>query len=119
MMRRLVRAVIRNATVTASEGLTLRIDPVLLRAANILPLEEVEIVNHATAERTLSFAELGEAGRVSAPGVRVGDCVSILSFGLLHDGQTLAHKATIVELAGENRVVAVGEVAAVVPTEHD
>ena len=113
MMRRLVRAAIRNATITRSEGLTLRVDPLILRAANILPLEEIEIVNHATGERTLSFAEIGEPGQVSAPGVRTGDTVSILSFGLMHDGQTLAHKATIVTLDGENRVVAVGEVAAV------
>jgi len=112
-MRRLVRAAIRNATVTSSEGLTLRIDPVILRAANILPLEEIEIVNHATNERVVTFTEIGEAGQVLAPRMRTGDTVSIVSFGLMHDGQTLAHKATIVELDGENRVVAVGEVAAV------
>lgn len=117
MMRRLVRAAIRNATVTAGDGMTLRIDPVILRAANILPLEEVEIVNHATHERVVTFAEIGQSGQVSAPGVRTADTISILSFGLMHDGQTLAHKATIVELDGENRVVAVGEVAAVSAAE--
>lgn len=113
MMRRLVRAAIRNATVSRGEGFTLRIDPVILRAANILPLEEVEVVNHATGERTVTFAEPGESGMVIAPRTRAGDVVSIVAWGVMHDGQTLAHKATIVTLEGKNRVVAVTEVAAV------
>lgn len=109
MMRRLVRAAIRNATVTRSEGLTLKIDPVLLRAANILPLEEVEIVHHATAQRFVTFAEEGAAGDVSVPRVRAGDTVSIISWGVMHDGQTLAHKATIVTLDAQNMVIAINE----------
>jgi aspartate 1-decarboxylase len=111
MMRRLVRAAIQNATVTQGEGLTLRIDPVILRAANILPLEEVELVNHATNERFTTFAETAAGGEVTAPRVRSGDTISIVSWGLLHDGQTLAHRATIVTLDRDNRVVAVSETA--------
>ena len=109
MMRRLVRAAIRNATVTRSEGLTLKVDPVLLRAANILPLEEVEIVHHDTAQRFLTFAEEGAAGEVCVPRVRAGDVVSILSWGTMHDGQTLAHKAKVVTLDGANVVIALVE----------
>ena len=109
MMRRLVRAAIRNATVTRSEGLTLRIDSVLLRAADILPLEEVEIVHHATAQRFVTFAEEGAAGEVSVPRVRAGDTISILSWGTMHDGQTLAHRAKLVTLDASNRVVALVE----------
>ncbi|HVG24160.1 MAG TPA: aspartate 1-decarboxylase [Thermoanaerobaculia bacterium] len=113
MMRRLVRAVIRNATVTRSEGLTLKLDPVLLRAANILPLEEVEIVHHATAQRFVTFAESGAAGEVSVPEVRAGDVISIIAYGILHDGQTLAHEATLVTLAEANQIVAVAQARAV------
>ena len=112
MMRRLVRAAIQNATVTRGEALTLRIDPVILRAANILPLEEVELVNQATGERFTTFAEPGGDGEVIAPRARTGDTVSIVSWGLLHDGQTLAHRATIVTLDGATRVIAVREAAA-------
>jgi aspartate 1-decarboxylase len=112
MMRRLVRAAIQNATVTSGEGLTLRIDPVILRAANILPLEEVELVDHETGERLTTFAEIGGDGEVVAPHVRVGDIISIVAWGVLHDGQTLAHKATIVTLDPDNRVIAVTEAAA-------
>ncbi|HEX8618565.1 MAG TPA: aspartate 1-decarboxylase [Thermoanaerobaculia bacterium] len=109
MMRRLVRAAIQNATATRGEGLTLRIDPVILRAANILPLEEVELVNHATNERVTTFAEIAAEGQVIAPRVRTGDTISIVSWGLLHDGQTLAHRATIVTLDATNHIIAVSE----------
>jgi aspartate 1-decarboxylase len=114
MMRRLVRAAIRGATVTASEGLTLRVDPILLRAANILPLEEVEIVNHATGERFVTFAEAGVegSGTVAIARVRAGDVVSILSWGFLHDGQTLAHQARLVTVDGSNQVISISEDAA-------
>ena len=109
MMRRLVRAAIRNATVTRSEGVTLRIDPLILTAANILPLEEVEIVNHATGERVVTFAEAGASGEVSAPRMRAGDVVSILSWGTMHDGQTLNHTAKLVTLDAANHVIEVSE----------
>lgn len=106
MMRRLVRAAIQNATVT-HDALTLRVDPVILRAANILPLEEVEIVNHATGERLTTFADEAAPGEVHAPRMRAGDVISILSWGVLHDGQTLAHTAVIVTLDAANSVIAV------------
>lgn len=109
MMRRLVRAAIRNATVTRSEGVTLRLDPLILTAANILPLEEVEIVSHATGEHVTTFAEAGAAGEVCAPGMRANDIVSVLSWGTMHDGQTLNHTAKLVTLDASNRVVAVSD----------
>ena len=112
MMRRLVRAAIQNATVTGGEGLTLRIDPVILRAANILPLEEVELVDHETGERLTTFAEIGGDGEVVAPHVRAGDIISIVSWGIMHDGQTLNHTAKVVTLDDRNSVVSIMEVAA-------
>lgn len=119
MMRRLVRAAIRNATVTRGDGLTLRLDPVILRAANILPLEEVELVHHETGERYTTFAEPGEDGEVLAPRIRTGDAVSIVSWGTMHDGQTLNHTAKIVTLGEGNVVLAITEVAAgTLNTEH-
>ena len=110
MMRRLVRAAIRNATVTRGEGLTLRIDPLVLAAANVLPLEEVEVVSHATGERFTTFAEAGSAGEVAFGRVRAGDVVSIVSWGVMHDGQTLAHHAKLATLDGANQVVALEEI---------
>lgn len=109
MMRRLVRAVVQNATVTHGNALTLRIDPLILRSANILPLEEVELVNHATGERVTTFAEEAPGGEVHAPRMRAGDVISIVSWGVMHDGQTLNHSAKIVTLDGRNEVTAISE----------
>lgn len=109
MMRRLVRAAIRNAIVTHGNALTLRIDPLILRAANILPLEEVEIVNHATGDRLTTFAEEAGSGEVHAPRMRAGDVISIVSWGVLHDGQTLNHTAKIVTVNERNEVVSLIE----------
>lgn len=109
MMRRLVRAAVQNATVTHGSALTLRVDPLILRAANILPLEEVELVNHATGERVITFAEEAASGEVHAPRMRAGDVVSIVSYGVLHDGQTLNHSAKIVTVDGKNAVTAIDE----------
>ena len=111
MMRRLVRAAVQNATVTHGNALTLRVDPLILRAANILPLEEVEIVNHATGERWTTFAEEAGAGEVHAPRMRAGDAISILSWGLMHDGQTLNHTAKIVTVDSKNVVTAIAEMS--------
>jgi aspartate 1-decarboxylase len=111
MMRRFVRAAIQNATVTRGEGVTLRIDPVILHAAEILPLEEVEIVHHGTGHRLATYAEAGQegAGEVVVPHARAGDMVSILSWGQLHDGQTLAHRAKLLVLDASNRIVSLTE----------
>ena len=109
MMRRLVRAAVQNATVTHGNALTLRIDPLILRAANILPLEEVELVNHATGERVTTFAEEAAAGEVHAPRMRAGDVISIVSWGVLHDGQTLNHSAKIVTLDPKNTILSLVE----------
>lgn len=109
MMRRLVRAAVQNATVTHGNALTLRIDPLILRAANILPLEEVEIVNHATGERVTTFAEEAAGGEVHAPRMRAGDVISIVSWGVLHDGQTLNHTAKLVTVDAKNEVTAISE----------
>jgi aspartate 1-decarboxylase len=108
----LVRSIIRNATATAGDVRdALRIDPVLLRAADILPLSEVEIVNLATGVRLRTFAEpaVEASGVVQAPGVRAGDAVTIVAYTLLHEGQTLAHRAKIVTVDGRNALVSITE----------
>ena len=119
MIRRFVRAVIHNATVTyagAELPVSLRIDPVLLRSADVRAFEEVEIVNRATGGRWRSWAEPAAEGsgevRVQSGSehhVRTGDIVTIVSYGLLHDGQTLAHKAKVLTLDPQNRVVSLSE----------
>ncbi len=67
-----------------------------------------------TGDRFTTYVEPGSSGEVRvhsavAHHVRVGDVISILSWGLLHDGQTLAHSSKMVTLDGDNRVISLIE----------
>lgn len=119
MIRRFVRAVIHNATVTdarPSWPASVRLDPVLLRSAGVQAFEELEVVNLATGGRWRTWAEAAAEGsgdvEVQAGSehpVRRGDLISLVSWGLLHDGQTLSHRARVLTLDKANRVVSLTE----------
>ena len=117
MIRSLVRSVIHNATVTHTANdwpVSLHLDPAVMRAAELLPLEEVEIVNISTAARCRTFVQPGEHGQVrlyAAPEhhVRAGDVISIIAFSQLHAGQTLDHRAKIVTLDANNNVITIAD----------
>lgn len=109
MIRSLVRSIIQDAHVTASGGVSLRVDAFILRTAEILPFEAVTIVNNATGAAVQTWIEpAGEgSGEVSVPaGARKGDRVSIVCYAQLHDGQTIDHKPRVVRLDASNRVIA-------------
>ena len=121
-MRCLLRASIRNATVTRvadpADGFV-RIDEVLLHAAGILSLEEVDVVVLATGGRFRSVAVASACGSgevAVATGernpVRTGDRVAIQAFGYLHDGQTIAHAARVVTVGARNELLDAAEVPA-------
>ena len=119
MIRPFLRAVLHNLTVTQADAawpVSIRIDPLLLRAAEILPLEQVQVVNVATGDRFTTFAEPAAEGsgevRVHSGmrhPVRAGDTISVVSFGDLHDGQTLTHAAKIVTVDARNGLVSLTE----------
>jgi aspartate 1-decarboxylase len=119
MIRSLLRAVVHNATVTQTDSavpVALRLDPVVMRAAELLPLEEVELVNLTTGARVRTWVQPGADGEVrvhAAPHthVRAGDTISILAFTQLHAGQTLDHRAKIVTVDGANRVTSITDAA--------
>lgn len=106
MIRSLVRSVIRDAHVTDSSGVALEIDGVILRAAEMLPFEEVEVMNHATGERFRTWVQpAGDgSGTVRVRTARRGDTITITAYAQLHDGQTLDHKPRQVTLDANNRV---------------
>jgi len=123
MMRRFLRSAIHNATVTVADGelpVALRLDPLVMTAAGLLPREEVEVVVIHTGDRFTTFVEPGSVGEVrvhsaSAHHVRAGDVISLLAWGLLHDGQTLGHSARMVTIDAENRVISLTEVLSAEP----
>ena len=116
MIRTFLRSAIHNATVTHSDvtwPVSLRLDPVLMRAAELLTGEQVEIVNLATGVRFATYVEPGGEGEVHVKHpMRAGDVISILCYGTLHDGQTLAHRAKVITLDASNRLVSLTEVDA-------
>jgi len=118
-MRTLLHAVIQNAVVTGAATLwpvALRIDGFVMHAAEVLPFEEVQVVNVATGEGFQTWIEPAPEGSgevavhtgTRSP-VRVGDTISVLAMATFHEGQTLAHKPRIVTLGANNQVVSVGE----------
>lgn len=109
-MRTLLRSLIRNATVTASGAPGLRLDAYILNAAELLPFEEVEIVNQTTRERFRTWVEPAAEGSGEVTvAARQGDVISIAAFITLHEGQTLAHKPRVVTLDPNNQVVSATE----------
>jgi aspartate 1-decarboxylase len=120
MIRMLLRAVVHNATVTHTESnppVSLRLDPVVMRAAELLPLEEVELVNLATGARVRTWVQPGADGEVRVHAaaqshVRAGDVISILAFTQLHAGQTLDHRAKVVTVDAANRVTSIADAPA-------
>jgi len=112
VIRRFVRSVIHNATVTAAEAApptSLRVDPVLMRAMEVRPFEQVEIIHTATGSRFEAWVEEGGPGEVRAHGMRTGDVITIISTALLQDGQTLNHRAKSITLDAQNRIVSLTE----------
>ena len=110
MIRSLVRTVIHDARVTHVGSVALQIDAYVLRAADILPFEEVEIVNQTTGAHQRTWIEPAAEGsgevRIHS-GARQGDAITIISYGMLHDGQTLDHKARVLRLDPQNRLISV------------
>lgn len=113
MIRNLVRSIIHNATVTDVSSdwpVALRLDPVIMRAAELLPLEEVEIVNLSSGVRSRTYVHPGGNGEVCVfVTARIGDIISIVAFSQLHAGQTLDHRAKIVTLDANNNVIAIAD----------
>lgn len=114
MMRTLLRSVVQNATVTAVTAGSgrLLVDAFVLRAAEMLAFERVDVVNLATGIRMQTWVEPAPpgSGEVSLHAgsenrMRPGDRISINAFVLLHEGQTLAHTARFVTLDAGNRVI--------------
>ena len=68
-----------------------------------------EVPLEATFHKRLEAATEG-SGEVRVHGhARVGDAITILCWGFLHDGQTLAHRAKVVTVNGNNKVVSLLE----------
>jgi len=112
MLRTMMRAKIHRATLTGTHlnyAGSISIDTVLLRAADILPNERVQVLNLSTGNRLETYAIEGEAGsgaiELNGPAARlgtVGDKIIIVAYGLADDAEATALQPKIVHVNEEN-----------------
>ena len=114
MRRRLMKSKIHRATVTSADlnyegSLTLAVD--LMRAADLVEYEEVQVVNVTNGSRLVTYVIAGTAGsgvvQLNGAAARLGqpgDLVIVMAFTELDDDQLAAFRPTIVHVDGRNRI---------------
>lgn len=115
MKRTLFKSKIHRATITQAdlyyEG-SLTLDTDLMKAADLLPFEQVSIVNVNNGERFETYLIEGPAGSgvvcLNGPAARkgaVGDEIIIISYGQFEDSEELRFfEPTIVHVDKRNRI---------------
>jgi aspartate 1-decarboxylase len=103
------RATVTHADVDYEGSLT--VDSNLLKAADILPYEEIHVWNISRGTRFRTYALPGEAGSgvvcVNGAGahlVHVGDLVIVATFTEMDDTAARSHRPRVVLVDGKNRI---------------
>jgi aspartate 1-decarboxylase len=113
VQRLMLRAKIHRATLTGTdldyEG-SITIDRELLRAADILPGEQVHVLNLSNGQRLITYAieAPSDSGTMllNGPAARLGmsgDMVVILAYGLLSEEESRSIKAKVIRVDAKNR----------------
>lgn len=114
MTRTMMNGKIHRATVTGANldyvG-SISLDPVLMRAADILPHEQVHVLDITNGNRLETYAIEGAPGEVCLNGaaahlVGVGDLVIVVSYAQMDDAAARAHEPCVVLVDAENTIVA-------------
>ena|SRR3989338_1146246 len=112
MLIAILKSKIHMATVTSTllnyEG-SIAIDPVLIRAAALIPGEKVHVLNFNNHQRFETYVIEGEKGEISLRGPaaklgKKGDRVIILAYGLVEEKKARKVKAKIIRVDEKNRV---------------
>ncbi|QDT39830.1 aspartate 1-decarboxylase [Stratiformator vulcanicus] len=114
MRRTLLKSKIHRATVTEADldyvG-SVTIDPDLMRAADIVPHERVEIYDITNGHRLNTYAIEGraESGEICINGaaahlVTAGDLVIIASYAEYDRDEVVTHEPVVVHVDAENRI---------------
>lgn len=115
MQRMLMKSKIHRATVTEAnlqyEG-SITIDGDLMRAADLLPFEKVQVVNLMNGSRIETYCMEGAAGSgtvcMNGPAARraqVGDTVLIISYALVDESEARGLAPKIVWVNRANRIL--------------
>ena len=111
MRRRMMHGKIHRATVTDADlnyvG-SISIDPLLLKAADIIANEQVAVYNLMNGARFETYAIEGTEGQICLNGaaarlVSVGDLVIIVSFVDVEGTELAAHEPNVVFVDSDNR----------------
>ena len=115
MFRTMLKSKIHRATVTDANlnyiG-SITIDQDLMDAANILPNEQVHIVNNNNGARFETYVIAGPRGSgmiclngAAARMVQKGDIVIIIGYGIFEENEARTYKADLVFVDANNRIV--------------
>jgi aspartate 1-decarboxylase len=125
MLRPMLIGKIHRATVTEADlhyvG-SITIDADLLDAADLLPGQQVDIVDVTNGARLTTYAIAGERGRggvgingAAAHLVHPGDVIIIIAYGMLTDAEARTRAARVVFVDADNHIVQVGSDPGEVP----
>lgn len=114
MQRIMLRSKIHRATLTGTEldyeG-SIAIDRTLIEAADLLPGEQVHVLNLSNAQRLITYVIEAPAGSgtmmLNGPAARlgaVGDKVVILAYGTVDEADARRFKPKIVHVDEKNRL---------------
>ncbi|NUU08179.1 aspartate 1-decarboxylase [Leifsonia sp. C5G2] len=118
MLRTMFSAKIHRATVTHADlhyvG-SLTVDEELMEAADLLPGEQVSVVDVTNGARLETYLIPGEHGSgvigvngAAAHLVEVGDTVIVIAYAQLEDAEARSFVPRVVHVDAANRIVAVG-----------
>jgi aspartate 1-decarboxylase len=118
VFRTMMKSKIHRATVTRADlhyvG-SLTVDADLLDAADLLPGEQVDVVDVTNGARLTTYTIAGERGSgvigvngAAARLVSTGDLVIIIGYGLVDDAEARTLRPHVVHVDADNRLVAVG-----------
>ncbi|WP_426594271.1 aspartate 1-decarboxylase [Cellulomonas sp. McL0617] len=123
LVRTMMTGKIHRATVTQADlhyvG-SITVDAALLAAADILPGQQVDVVDVTNGARLTTYAIAGSAGQVCVNGAAAhlmhpGDVVILIAYGQLSDEEARTYAPHVVLVDGRNRAVAVGDDPGQVP----
>lgn len=116
MRRRMMNGKIHRARVTDADlnyvG-SISIDPILMKAADILPNEQVSVYNLNNGSRLETYAIEGNEGQICLNGAaarlaQIGDRVIVVTYVDLEDGELSGHRPSVIVVDEDNRPVEVG-----------
>ena len=115
MQRHMLKSKIHRATITNCDlnyvG-SITLDPLLMRAADMLPGEKVHVLDIDNGERFETYTIEGSSGSgevqingAAARLVHSGDKVIILSYGVYEEDELKDHKPIVVHVDDTNSIV--------------